>query len=126
MKSFIHHTLEQLEKHHSLEAFTYVVPNRRSVTAVYAALAERNDAPIWAPECVTIDELLIEISGYTLLTSTDQLFELYDVYHSGIASSEKIGLKAFQNLGSFYYKTSMKSTKDFVIRNNYLATSSNW
>ena len=99
MKSFIHHTLEQLEKHHSLEAFTYVVPNRRSVTAVYAALAERNDAPIWAPECLTIDELLIEISGYTLLTSTDQLFELYDVYLSGIASSEKIGLKDFQNLG---------------------------
>lgn len=99
MKSFIHHTLEQLEKHHALESFTYVVPNRRSVAAIYSALAEKNDAPIWAPECLTIDELLVDISGYTLLSSTDQLFELYEVYHSGITPSERIGLKAFQNLG---------------------------
>ena len=99
MESFIRHTLSQLEQYARLDGFVYVVPNRRSVSAVYSALAEKIEAPIWAPECLTIDELFERISGYKLLSSTDQLFELHKVYNSTVSQAERLSLKAFQSYG---------------------------
>jgi RecB family exonuclease len=99
MESFVRHTLSQLEQYAPLDGFIYVVPNRRSVSAVYEALAEKLDAPIWAPSCVPIDDLLEGMSSYALMSSTDQLFELFKVYNSVVGKAEKISLKAFQSLG---------------------------
>ena len=99
MESFIRHTLSQLEQYARLDGFVYVVPNRRSVSAVYSALAEKIEAPIWAPECLTIDELFERIAGYKLLSSTDQLFELHKVYNSTVSQAERLSLKAFQSYG---------------------------
>ncbi len=99
MESFVRHTLSQLEQYAPLDGFIYVVPNRRSVSAVYEALAEKLDAPIWAPSCIPIDDLLEGMSSYALMSSTDQLFELFKVYNSVVGKAEKISLKAFQSLG---------------------------
>lgn len=99
MESFVRHTLSQLEQYAPLDGFIYVVPNRRSVSAVYEALAEKLDAPIWAPSCIPIDDLLEGMSSYALMSSTDQLFELFKVYNSVVGKTEKISLKAFQSLG---------------------------
>ena len=99
MESFIRHTLSQLEQYARLDGFVYVVPNRRSVSAVYSAIAEKIQAPIWAPECLTIDELFERIAGYKLLSSTDQLFELHKVYNSAVSQAERLTLKAFQSYG---------------------------
>jgi RecB family exonuclease len=99
MESFIRHTLSQLEQYARLDGFVYVVPNRRSVSAVYSALAEKIQAPIWAPKCLTIDELFERIAGYKLLSATDQLFELHKVYNSAVSQAERLTLKAFQSYG---------------------------
>jgi ATP-dependent helicase/nuclease subunit B len=99
MESFVRHTLSQLEQYARLDGFIYVVPNRRSVSAVYEVLAEKLDAPIWAPMCIPIDDLLEGISSYAPMSPTDQLFELYKVYNSVVGKTEKIPLKAFQSLG---------------------------
>ncbi|MDA0379936.1 MAG: PD-(D/E)XK nuclease family protein [Bacteroidetes bacterium] len=99
MESFVRHTLSQLEQYAPLDGFIYVVPNRRSVSAVYEALAEKLDAPIWAPSCIPIDDLFEGMSSYALMSSTDQLFELFKVYNSVVGKAEKISLKAFQSLG---------------------------
>ena len=79
MESFVRHILSQLEQYAPLDGFIYVVPNRRSVSAVYEALAEKLEAPIWAPMCIPIDDLLEGMSSYALMSSTDQLFELFKV-----------------------------------------------
>lgn len=99
MNSFVHHVLTQLEQYAPLNGFVYVVPNRRSVSEVYRVLAEKNKRPIWAPECLTIDELFEQISGYALLSSTDQLFELHKIYNDSVPLKDRLSIKGFQNLG---------------------------
>lgn len=68
---------------------TYVVfPNKRARLFMSRYLGELTEKPVWAPQYLTISEMMERASGYVYADRLTLLFELYGVYRNISGSQE--------------------------------------
>lgn len=73
---------------YDLAATTVVFPNKRARLYLSKYLGELTDKPLWAPQYLTITELMEEISGYLFVDRLYLLFETYRIYSEISRTSE--------------------------------------
>jgi ATP-dependent helicase/nuclease subunit B len=57
-----------------------VLPNRRSQVFLKQALAKKAEQDFWLPDMLTIDELMVQLSGLTVVDPLAAWFELYHIH----------------------------------------------
>ena len=80
--SFLHKIAQQITNDCSLN-FTNIVivlPNKRARLFLLEAFKSTSKATFFAPEIISIEDLIAQISKMNSLTSVEQLFEFYEVY----------------------------------------------
>lgn len=81
MEGFIKTVLIDLKKKKpNLQELFFILPSKRAGTFLKHHLSTLLDQPIFAPQILSIEEFVEEISGITYLPNTDLLFKLYKVY----------------------------------------------
>ncbi|MRI01320.1 PD-(D/E)XK nuclease family protein [Kriegella sp. EG-1] len=81
MQSFLEEVAEQIcQEYDKLENIIFILPSKRSGTFLRKALAKYLKKTQLAPEILSIESFVENISGLTPATHTQQLFELYKVH----------------------------------------------
>lgn len=81
MKSFLSHVVSYiLENNANISHLTLVVPSKRAGVFLKHELSQQIQKTSFAPDILSIEELVEQISGYTAVTNTELLFEFYTVY----------------------------------------------
>lgn len=98
-KTFIHIVAKDiLEKYGTnLSNITVVFPNKRAALFFNKALTELSDKPVWCPSYISINELFIQQSKYTIADEIKLICELYKSYIKCTCSTET--LDEFYNWG---------------------------
>jgi hypothetical protein len=73
---------------YDLNSTCVVFPNKRARLYLSKYIGELTDKPVWAPQYLTISELMEKISGYLFADRLSLLFELYEVYSNVTGSTE--------------------------------------
>ena len=81
MESFIKSVLVDLkEKNLQLDDLYFILPSKRAGVFLKHYLSELLSQSIFAPQILSIEEFVEELSGLNSLTNTDLLFKLYSTY----------------------------------------------
>ncbi|EDP96885.1 PD-(D/E)XK nuclease family protein [Kordia algicida OT-1] len=81
MKSFLSHVVHYiLENNTNISNLTLVLPSKRAGVFLKHELSQQIQKTSFAPNILSIEELVEEISGYTSVSNTELLFEFYTVY----------------------------------------------
>ena len=81
MKSFLSHVVNYiLENNTNISNLTLVLPSKRAGVFLKHELSQQIQQTSFAPDILSIEELVEEISGYTSVSNTELLFEFYTVY----------------------------------------------
>ena len=81
MHTFIQEVAQQiLERHHQhLNNLTVIFPNRRAGLFLRSALGRLIDKPIWLPEIVSLEDFILEQSGYEKLEMLEAVYRLHEI-----------------------------------------------
>ncbi len=82
MDAFITQLAEQLVRRYSekMNEVCVVLPNRRARVFLKDALQQAIDKPIWMPEVFGMEDFMTRLSGKTIPSSFNLLFELFQVW----------------------------------------------
>ncbi|KAB8155739.1 PD-(D/E)XK nuclease family protein [Kordia sp. TARA_039_SRF] len=81
MKSFLSHVVEYiLNSNTNISNLTLVLPSKRAGVFLKHELSQQIQQTSFAPDIVSIEELVEQISGYTSVSNTELLFEFYSIY----------------------------------------------
>ncbi|WP_420571083.1 PD-(D/E)XK nuclease family protein [Kordia sp.] len=81
MKSFLSHVVHYiLENNTNISNLTLVLPSKRAGVFLKNELSQQIKQTSFAPDILSIEELVEQISGYTSVSNTELLFEFYTVY----------------------------------------------
>ena len=81
MKTFLDEIAEKIiDSKKDFDSIKIVVPSRRAALYLKNALGRQIQKPIFAPEIVSIENFVEELSGFKKVTAVDTLFELYATY----------------------------------------------
>ena len=88
--SFLDKLSSELIKNHgnSLSGITIVLPNKRARIFLIEALKRQLDKTVFAPEIISIEDFVQDVSGIRSIDTIELLFEFYSVY-LGITPKEK-------------------------------------
>lgn len=81
MRTFLDEIAEQIvHSEHFFESIKIIVPSRRATLFLKNALARQIQKPAFAPEILSIEEFIEELSSLKKAPQLDLIFEFYDVY----------------------------------------------
>ncbi|MCL9806000.1 PD-(D/E)XK nuclease family protein [Flavobacterium amniphilum] len=80
-----------------LSDVTIVLPNKRARVFLLDVFRDKVDNPFFAPECISIEEFIHDLSGIRSVDSIELLFEFYEVYTSLTEKSECQSFEKFAN-----------------------------
>ncbi|AXG68789.1 PD-(D/E)XK nuclease superfamily protein [Kordia sp. SMS9] len=81
MKSFLSHVVHYiLEANTDISNLTLVLPSKRAGVFLKHELSQQIQQTSFAPDILSIEELVEQISGYTSVSNTELLFEFYTIY----------------------------------------------
>ena len=81
MRSFLDEIVNSIHsEQESFEDVIFVLPSKRAGTFLRNSIANITDKTIFSPEIYSIEEFVGNISGLSIATNTQQLFELYYAY----------------------------------------------
>jgi hypothetical protein len=81
MKSFLAHVVSYILKTNTnISDLTLVLPSKRAGVFLKHELSQQIQQTSFAPNIISIEELVEEISGFTSVSNTELLFEFYTVY----------------------------------------------
>ncbi len=81
MKSFLSHVVTYILKANTdISNLTLVLPSKRAGVFLKHELSQQIQQTSFAPDILSIEELVEEISGYTSVSNTELLFEFYTIY----------------------------------------------
>lgn len=90
MLSFLEETLSSiLKKHSNLSNYTIILPSKRAGGFLLHYLKKQNLTTNFAPNIISIEEFIEEISGLSILNSTELLFKSYEAYLNTPSKQEK-------------------------------------
>ncbi|WBU90578.1 PD-(D/E)XK nuclease family protein [Cellulophaga omnivescoria] len=100
MQSFLEETLLTIiNKEGSLENLIFVLPSKRAGTFLKNAISKHTKSTIFAPEILSIEDFVENISGLAYASNTQQLFELYKAYTTTV-KGEQDTFYAFSKWGT--------------------------
>ncbi len=83
MQTFLDRSAQYIYSQHShnqLSKVCIVLPSRRGVLYFKQALAKLSDVPFLAPDVLSVDDFVMEMTGLRQIDPVALLFELYDVF----------------------------------------------
>lgn len=96
MESFIKTVLIDLKaKSINLENLTFILPSKRAGVFLKHQLSSLLKKPILAPQIISIEEFVEELSGLKNLTNSELLFKLYTTYISLTKKEEQEPFESF-------------------------------
>lgn len=96
MKSFLSHVVNYILKNNTnISNLTLVLPSKRAGVFLKNELSLQIQQTIFAPDILSIEELVEQISGYTSVSNTELLFEFYTVYKELTPKSEQEPFDSF-------------------------------
>jgi len=96
MISFIKSVLVDLQKKHlKLEDLYFILPSKRAGVFLKHHLSTLIDQPIFAPQILSSEEFVEELSGLQNLPNTDLLFRLYETYKALTNEEEQESFESF-------------------------------
>jgi hypothetical protein len=98
-KAFLDKIAHALLKEHSqnMPETIVVLPNKRAKIFLLEALKKQTQQTIFAPQIVSIEELIQDIAGIRSIDSIELLFEFYEVYVSMTDPATKQSFELFAN-----------------------------
>jgi len=95
MRTFLEEVIVKVcQEHDRLDNLVFVLPSKRSGTFLQSALAKTTQRTIFAPDILSIERFIENVSGLDTASHTQQLFELYAVYNE-IVTEKKSSFYAF-------------------------------
>lgn len=99
MKSFLSEVVSYvIQKHQDLSNIVLVLPSKRAGVFLKHELSKQIQATSFAPEIISIEELIENISGYTAAENTELLFQFYIVYKT---HTPKAQLESFETFSKW-------------------------
>ena len=95
--------LDKLSKHilaqykENLQELIIVLPNKRAKVFLLDTLQNHTSQTIFAPQIISIEDLIQEISGIRTIDAIEILFEFYDVYTKITSLEETQPFTTFSN-----------------------------
>ncbi|MEA5459843.1 DUF559 domain-containing protein [Arcicella sp. LKC2W] len=83
MQTFLDRSAQYIYSQHShnqLSKVCIVIPSRRGVLYFKQALAQLSDVPFLAPDVLSVDDFVMQMTGLRQIDPVALLFELYDVF----------------------------------------------
>ena len=118
MAGFIHDVLKHLkEQSVAFSQLTFIVPSKRAGIFLKHELSALTTKTIFAPEILSIEEFVEELSQLNQITNTELLFEFYDVYKNNTPEPET---EPFEN----FAKWAQMLIQDFNEIDRYLVDQS--
>jgi len=100
MESFIESVLLDLKnKNTDFSSCVFVLPNKRSGYHLKRHLSEIISKTIFAPKILSIEEFIEELSTLKLLSSTELIFEFYNIYLENTPKNKQEGFEDFIKWG---------------------------
>ncbi|MDN3664819.1 PD-(D/E)XK nuclease family protein [Algibacter miyuki] len=97
--TFIFDVLTDLKKNnHNLSKITFVLPSKRAGLFLKHQLAQITQQTIFAPEIISIEEFVEDLSGIKTVSNTELLFEFYNSY---IALTNKENQDSFESFSKW-------------------------
>lgn len=81
----------------SLDDLIVVLPNKRAKVFLLESLKKQYPKSLFAPEIISVEELVQDISGIRALDSIELVFEFYEVYSSVVAPEKLQPFEQFAN-----------------------------
>ncbi|MBW3518486.1 PD-(D/E)XK nuclease family protein [Flavobacterium sp. NKUCC04_CG] len=81
----------------SLNDLIVVLPNKRAKVFLLEALKKQYAKSLFAPEIISVEELVQEISGIRALDSIELVFEFYEVYRTVVTPEKSQPFEQFAN-----------------------------
>ncbi|WP_299550805.1 PD-(D/E)XK nuclease family protein [Seonamhaeicola sp.] len=96
MATFIFDVLKDLQKHHvHLSNLTFILPSKRAGLFLKHQLSQITNQTIFAPEIISIEAFVEELSGLKNISNTALLFEFYSTYLKLTNEDERDPLESF-------------------------------
>ncbi len=91
---------ELLKSNQNLSNFVFVLPSKRAGTFLKREILSQNSHAQFAPEILSIEELIENIADLKIASSIELLFEFYDVYLNEKSIFEKESFESFSSWAS--------------------------
>lgn len=80
--TFLDKLAQEIIKNHNFDfsSITIVLPNKRARLFLLEAFKNKSNTTFFAPEIISIEDLISKISKINTLSGVEQLFEFYEVY----------------------------------------------
>ncbi len=88
MMPFLKQVAADLLKHHQPEDVVVVFPNRRASLFFNKYLSQVTNQPVWAPQCITIEDLFQACNDLIYADNITLVFELFQIYRRHIPTNE--------------------------------------
>jgi CRISPR/Cas system-associated exonuclease Cas4 (RecB family) len=120
MQPFLDKIAEEIVKNHkdNLDQLCIVFPNRRAGLFFKKYIAQKIDKPLFMPAIYSVEDFIMELSGYQLIDQVSQLFELYRV-HLGIEEENAQTFDEFVNWGRVLLKD-FNEIDQYLVNAKYL------
>lgn len=94
--TFLQQFAQQLiQKHHyQFDEVIVVLPNKRAKLFLWEALKEHSSLPFFAPQIVSIEDFVTDLSDLTVIDAVDTLFQFYEVYRK-VAQEKHLVVESF-------------------------------
>ena len=90
METFLQQTLAHIQKSHiDLSHITFILPSKRAGGFLLNQLKSENTKTQFAPKICSIEEFIGELSGLSIIDSTELLFKSYEAYLKTDSITEK-------------------------------------
>src|SRR5690606_7420575 len=108
---------ELVTKHqHQFSSFVVVLPNKRARLFLLEALKQTSDQTFFAPEIISIEDLIGKMSKVYVLNNVELLLEFYEVYKSITPLAEQQDFEQFGNWRSEEHTSELQSRENLVCR----------
>ncbi len=83
----------------NLSAITIVLPNKRARIFLLEALKKQLSGTVFAPDIISIEDFLQDVSGIRSTDNIELLFEFYDIYLGLTPADKQQNFETFANWG---------------------------
>ena len=120
MTTYINEIVTALFKsNQNLSDFVFVLPSKRAGTFLKKEILSQSNQTQFAPEILSIEELIEKIADLKIASSIELLFEFYEVYLNEIAVLEKESFESFSSWASVLIDDFNEIDRNLIDQNRF-------
>jgi ATP-dependent helicase/nuclease subunit B len=108
-----------LKSNQNLSDFVFVLPSKRAGTFIKKEILSHSTQTQFAPEILSIEELIEKIADLKIASSIELLFEFYEVYLNEIAVLEKESFESFSSWASVLIDDFNEIDRNLIDQNRF-------